>query len=142
MQAYNPDVVLDLLDEHLRQRGRGAQTRLAEAVGVRVQTVNKWSKRQTSPEPDKWPAIEDHFELPRGTIRRAVGWDAAAPDDEIAALRTDVRSLADAVQALTATVATILQDLDRLDTGLDALQDGSGSAPPRRPAKPNGKRAH
>lgn len=72
---YNVDMVLDVVVDNLRQRGRGAQTRLAEAVGVKVQTVNKWSKRQTCPEPDKWEAIEDHFGLERGTLRRASGLD-------------------------------------------------------------------
>lgn len=70
---YNPSVIQDLILEELRRRGRGAQTRLAEAVGVRVQTVNKWRFGQTTPEPDKWPLIEDHFGWPEGHIARESG---------------------------------------------------------------------
>lgn len=83
MQAYNADVVLDLIADNLASRGRGSQTRLAEAVGVTVQTVNKWKARQTCPKPDRWPSIESHFGIEPGSLRRASGLPiipATSPD--------------------------------------------------------------
>lgn len=67
---YDTRVIRELIADAVEDGGRGEQTRLAETVGVRVQTVNKWVKGQTSPEPRWWPAIEAHFGWPNGHIRR------------------------------------------------------------------------
>lgn len=37
---------------------RGLQSRIADALGVRPQTVNKWAKGQNLPEPDTWKRLE------------------------------------------------------------------------------------
>jgi hypothetical protein len=129
VRAYNQDVVLDLIADELSQRGRGAQTRLAEAVGVRVQTVNKWQKRQTCPEPDKWPAIEEHFGLNPGTIRDVVGW---GPADVVvrpgtvharATIGEDERNAHARIDAVETKLANILADLVELSSQVASLED-------------------
>lgn len=100
MPAYNADVVLDVIAAELDRRGRGAQTRLAEAVGVKVQTVNKWKARQTCPEPDKWPAIDEHFKLGDGYLRRVSGLTDPVVTNEVAELRAEVAELRALVESM------------------------------------------
>lgn len=66
--AYNVAVLTDMIRAEVDQRGRGAQTRLAEAIGVEVQTVNKWVHGQTHPDPARWAAIEEALGWPEGSI--------------------------------------------------------------------------
>jgi hypothetical protein len=70
--TYNVAVLTGMLSEEITRRGRGAQTRLAEAVGVPVQTINKWVHGQTHPDPARWELIEHHFEWEDGEIARRV----------------------------------------------------------------------
>lgn len=53
------ELVRDLISQAVKAGGNGSQTRLAEAVGVRVQTVNKWVMGQTTPEYHRLGAIEE-----------------------------------------------------------------------------------
>lgn len=59
--TYNHSMVNIVIAKELERQGRGSQTRLAEHVGVRVQTVNKWVQGQTSPERFRFHAIEEFF---------------------------------------------------------------------------------
>lgn len=77
--AFDPDVVTRIIADELERRGRGAQTALAEALGVRVQTVNKWRLGQTTPEFARWPSIEHYFGWPDGYIAASARHPAAAP---------------------------------------------------------------
>lgn len=100
--SYNVGVLTEMIQTEVTRRGRGAQTRLAEAVKVEVQTVNKWFKGQTHPDPARWAAIEQHFEWPAGEIAMRVMPNLA--DAPAAALLTDlarqVENLADRVARL------------------------------------------
>ena len=112
MPAYNADVVLDVIAAELDRRGRGAQTRLAEAVGVKVQTVNKWKSRQTCPEPDKWPAIDDHFELGDGYLRSVSGLGpgpgaTSATEERFQALEKAVKAQQKVLRAIDRRLAEV-----------------------------------
>lgn len=81
--AFDPDVPAQLIVGELFTRGRGSQTRLAEAIGVTVQTVNKWAKEQTTPEPSRWPAIEAYFGWPTGTLELCAGMGITEADEYV-----------------------------------------------------------
>lgn len=100
--AYNVAVLTEMLGEEVRRRGRGAQTRLAEAIGVEVQTVNKWVHGQTHPDPARWQAIEQALGWPAGSIALQVMPSLAidSTHDLVLKLAEQVEGLADRVQAL------------------------------------------
>jgi transcriptional regulator with XRE-family HTH domain len=66
--AYNVAVLTEMIGAEIERRGRGAQTDLAKAVGVEVQTVNKWVHGQTHPDPARWASIEEALGWPEGSI--------------------------------------------------------------------------
>lgn len=66
--AYNVAVLTEMIHDEITRRGRGAQTRLAETLGVEVTTVNKWVHGQTHPDPARWAAIEEALGWPEGSI--------------------------------------------------------------------------
>lgn len=57
----------------LDAQGRGAKSRLAEAVGVKPQSVTRWVTGESAPPPERWLAIEDALDLPRFALARAAG---------------------------------------------------------------------
>lgn len=59
--------------QELDARPRGARTALATALGMAAATVSHWTSMHQSPEPERWPAIEEHFDLPEGTLRGLAG---------------------------------------------------------------------
>lgn len=73
MSPYNADVIKQMVSEAIKAGPRGIQTRLAEATGVNVQTVNKWAQQQTAPELHRWPTIESFFGWEPGTMVEASG---------------------------------------------------------------------
>lgn len=120
MATYNAGMVLDIVVAQLKQAGRGGQTNLARAVGVRPQTVNKWMLRQTHPEPDKWEAIEDHFGLDHGTLRAASGLDSASDlPGRVERLEAAIGRM-DALQAEVSRLRAALAEID------DHLRDRGG----------------
>lgn len=113
MSPYNATVVTTLIADAVKARGRGAQTGLANDVGVRVQTVNKWVKHQTTPAPELWPRIEQSLNMDPGTLALESGWlgraGAVDRDDLPATLAVAdeqeiVEELVDALLAAGATV--------------------------------------
>ena len=102
--SYNVAVLTKMIGDEVERRGRGAQTRLAEAVGVEVQTVNKWVHGQTHPDPARWAAIEQALGWPEGSIALevmpALGTDTT--HDLLVKLVAQVEDLAGRVQALEA----------------------------------------
>lgn len=112
--SYKTDVLTALIADCVTSKGRGAQTRLAEAVGVEVQTVNKWVHGQTHPTPDKWDAIEDFFELPRGEIAsRVVPRGATTTAEEVDRLNAVVVEMGERVAAMENTLREVLRQVSR-----------------------------
>lgn len=101
--SYKVGVLTEMISGEVARRGRGAQTRLAEAAGVTVQTVNKWVQGQTHPESERWPSIEAHFGWDDGEIARRV----------LPALDGD--STLDIVIKLTDEVQRLVERMDRLE---------------------------
>lgn len=100
--SYNVAVLTEMIAEAVAGAGRGAQTRLAETVGVEVQTVNKWVKGQTHPDPARWALIEGHFGWPEGEIALRVmpSLGAGSTHEVVMQLVDQVRALGDRVAAL------------------------------------------
>lgn len=74
-KIYNEKVVNDLIVAGVSRPG-WTQKRLADALGIRPQTVNKWVKGENTPPPDRWPAIEEALEFDPGTFwRQVIGAD-------------------------------------------------------------------
>lgn len=74
------DGVVQIIQAELGATKDGRASKLARAVGVSAETVSKWRRGKSSPGPDKYPAIEEFFGLPQGTLRSAAGM---APTDEV-----------------------------------------------------------
>lgn len=113
--SYKTDVLTTLIADCVSSRGRGAQTRLAEAVGVEVQTVNKWVHGQTHPTPDRWPAIEAFFDMEPGEIAsRVVPRDGGETTAEVVArLAEQVDALVGRLQALERSIEEATQRTTR-----------------------------
>jgi transcriptional regulator with XRE-family HTH domain len=104
MASYNTSVVTRLIADALNERGYGAQTELAKACGVRVQTVNKWKQGQTSPEPERWPIIEQALGLDEGKIAEEAGYRGPRlPPPGVQAADHDSRSGGSSAGARVAT---------------------------------------
>jgi len=80
MVADDGSMVTKIIRDEMRRRGNGAGSALARAVGVTPETVSKWKKGDTAPTPEKFPAIEEFFDIPTGTLRAAAG---LAPEDDV-----------------------------------------------------------
>jgi hypothetical protein len=88
--SYNPDMVTKVIADALESKPRGTQARLAKALGVGAQAVNKWVHGQGAPDPSRWAAIEDFLELEPGTLQLAAGGPVTPKltrDEHVAALR-------------------------------------------------------
>jgi len=71
MSPYNEGVVTDIIVKALERPGWN-QARLARALDVRPQTVNKWVKGENRPPIERWSDLEQALELRQGTILDAV----------------------------------------------------------------------
>lgn len=71
------------IDRVLSDSGRGGATRLATILGVSANTVSQWRARASSPEPDRWTAIEEALELYPGRLREVAGNPPVAADDKL-----------------------------------------------------------
>jgi len=73
---YNSDVVNAVIAEAVKRPGWN-QARLARALNVRPQTVNKWVKGENTPPHERWADIEGALGLtPRTFYRLVMGDDA------------------------------------------------------------------
>lgn len=114
-QEYDLGMVCDVIAAEVRKRPRGAQTRLAEALDVPQQTVNKWVKGLNAPEMARWGAIEVALELHPGALRRAAG---IADDSESA-------------------VGLLVGRLNELERRITLLEQQAGQVLPLRPRRPS-----
>lgn len=69
---YNAAMVNNVIRQHTAARGE--KTALAKALGVTAQTVTKWVQDETTPDPERWPAIERALGLAPATLSRAAGF--------------------------------------------------------------------
>lgn len=128
---YKSDVVNEAIIEAVGRPGWN-QARLAKALGVKPQTVNKWVKRQTKPEIGSWSKIEDALGLPQGTFwTLAMGTDAIKMEMlEVARRPTDINpGAARRFDLLDAR-------LDRIEAAVLQLVEREGRR--RRPSRASG----
>ena len=111
-----PSKLKQLISKLVTDPTRGTQTSHAKALGVSVQTVNKWAKGHNVPDPSKWAAIERHFELAPGSLVEIAGF--ADVDDSLAAR----------VTLLEIQVRAMAVQLERLGVELDADDGLPGDA--------------
>lgn len=139
---YKDDVVNDAIIEAINRDGHGAQARLAQRLGESPQTINKWYKRLTTPNIEKWPEIEDalglepgtFFTLVMGTDAIKIGWNdtkrrraKAQPEPTLGVVVAELR-------ALVADNRQTRKDVDRLVRLVEALAEASTTAPPPPPS--------
>ncbi len=63
--------IAELLRSNLTERG--AQKRLATALGIEQSNISNWVRGKSEPHPDKWEAIETHLNIERHTIAMLKG---------------------------------------------------------------------
>lgn len=99
----------------VRVQGRGAQTRLAEQMGVTLGTVSHWVNGRAAPEPHRWPAIEEALGLDPGSLKAAHRADresaSNSSDDPLAAMVAELSEVRDELSVLRARV----EQLERTD---------------------------
>lgn len=100
MVAYNTSVVTQRIASYIASSGRGSQVKLAKALGVQPQTVNKWVKGQTCPEPERWAELEAAMGLEEGTLALESGLTTFSNHGELAELRAEVERLRQIVERL------------------------------------------
>lgn len=72
-EAYTEGVAAAVIKEALARPG-WSQARLARALHVRPQTVNKWVTGENTPPVPRWRVIEEALGIERGTIMRRSGY--------------------------------------------------------------------
>lgn len=98
-QTQESQSIADIISAAVEDRGWGGSSALADALEVRQPTVAKWMRGTVTPRPEKWPLIEKHLGLKRGVLKKA--HDAQpSKDDEIAALRAEIKALHKRIDAL------------------------------------------
>lgn len=89
MAARHPAVAIAVSDAiGWPHAPRGALSRLAEQIDRDPSIVSRWHKRQSSPEPAEWPAIEAALGLRAGALERV--YQARDMIDQLVAMRPDV----------------------------------------------------
>lgn len=127
--VINTEAMKNLLVDALASAPRGTQTRIADEMGIRPQTVNKWRKGYNLPEPDRWTQLEHLLGLDDGAISRAAGI-TQPPDDAQSTeeLRAELRRLDGEMRSLRA-------ELDELRAA--AVRPPRASSTPRAEAGPS-----
>lgn len=125
--SYKTHVVNDAIIEAVGRPG-WTQARLARALGIPAQTVNKWTQRHTTPDPKSWPAIEQALELPAGTF-----WALVMGTD---AIRLEMLDVAKRPTDINPGAARRFDEMDqRLDCIEEAVRQLVARIPPL-PGKP------
>lgn len=111
---------------------RGEQTRIADELGVRVQTVNKWAKGYNAPGPDvDLRRLEDLLRLDRGVLGYVAGTTPPSPDVDTAALLAEIQKQGVAMKRIEGRLQSLTDRVQRLD---DLLETASAPTPRRSPA--------
>lgn len=117
-----------LIAQRLTERGRGSQSALADALGVRAQTVSKWVSGDVTPEPGRWPAIEAALDLDEGSLRAAhLAAITPHPADAGARIPLEVQV---ALQTLGAELVQLRAEVAELRAELHAPARSSDPMPP------------
>lgn len=150
--SYNHRMVNDAIIAAVQREGRGAQARLARAIGEKTQTVNKWCQRQTTPTTDKWAKIEQAIGLAEGDFWRMVmgedvvkmfpelGPPARPPANSEPTTREMLVLVLNRLDSLTSVVSEIYREAEGLRAGWNAQPEEPQAMPPsprrRRPQRP------
>ena len=143
-QDYNTSVVNAVIAEAVKRPG-WTQVRLAKALGVRPQTVNKWVSGENTPPHERWDEIETALGLtPRTFVRLVMGEDATSvlglPAASEQLSLEDVRLSVDEVRLrLAAVELKLTQLLDRLEE--QAPAPGRAESPSPRAARRGSRRS-
>jgi DNA-binding transcriptional regulator YdaS (Cro superfamily) len=68
-----------LLKDSFATAPTGSQSRIADALGVRATTVNKWANGGAVPPSQRWPMLEELLGLEPGSLAKA---RVRPPDDD------------------------------------------------------------
>lgn len=115
----------------LQNAPRGTQTRIADALGVRVQTVNKWAKGYNLPEPQHLPQLEQLLRLKKGALQVA-GAVAIRPDT------SDIGRLTQLVADTVAEVRDLRAEVAQLGVAVATLSTQPPAQPPSEGSRPAG----
>lgn len=96
------DRVNEIIATAVRRSGRGAQSRLAEAVGVSLGTVSHWVHGRATPDQERWPRIEEALGLRPGSLDEAFQRSITPPsdDDTLAWMTAAFREIRDEIREL------------------------------------------
>lgn len=92
--------VRDLVRDAIAAAPRGSKSALARSCGVTPSAVQRWADGTTAPDPDYWPAIEQHFGWRDGHLSKIAGYARRGP------------------------TPSILDRLDELEARVEALESG------------------
>lgn len=98
---------------------RGEQTRIADELGERVQTVNKWARGYNQPGPDvDLRRLEQLLHLETGVLGYAAGTTPQSPAVDTGALLAEIRRQGAAMRRLEDRIRVLSDRVQRLDDQL------------------------
>lgn len=98
---------------------RGEQTRIADALGERVQTVNKWAKGYNSPGPDvDLRRLEELLHLDTGALGYTAGTTPPSPDVDTAQVMAEILRQGAVIRKLEKRIRALTARVQRLDDQL------------------------
>lgn len=104
---------------------------MANRLGVKPQTVNKWAHGQTTPSPEHWPEIERYLGMPEGGIGQVAGIARASADlDRLTAALTAAVDGLDGDPLDGADVDARLNRMEEALTEIRGIVDRLASAVP------------
>lgn len=122
-----------LLIRAFAEAPRGTQSRIADELGVRPTSVNKWSKGHNLPEPRYWRQLERLLGLTAGSL--VLTSDEGTPDPfaairaELVAIRARLDALESPMRLTNERVALAASGADRLPKDRPKRQQVPRGAP-------------
>lgn len=105
------DAVTAVIADLIKQRGRGTNRELADALGVTEPTVSRWSHGKAQASPEYWEGIERFFGLEVGALGLA-GVDVTRKLVQLEAEIQELRELAAEVPRLRDLAERLLRQLE------------------------------